>query len=68
MEGPAALSTGYVGIVTVIDKEHVIGRTDHVEIQVLRNLVLIYSKLKDKARIKRLSHYVELLRTREKAR
>ncbi len=37
-------------------------------IRLLRNLVLIYSKLKDKARVKRLSYYVEILRMREKAR
>lgn len=37
-------------------------------IRMLRNLVLIYSKLKDKSRVKRLSHYVEILRMREKAR
>jgi regulator of sirC expression with transglutaminase-like and TPR domain len=35
-------------------------------IRMLRNLVLIYSKLKDKSRVKRLSRYVEILRTRER--
>ncbi len=39
-----------------------------IVIRMLRNLVLIYSKLKDKSRVKRLSRYVEILRTREKAR
>ncbi|MCK4303479.1 MAG: transglutaminase family protein [Candidatus Eisenbacteria sp.] len=39
-----------------------------IVIRMLRNLVLIYSKLKDKTRVRRLSHFVEILRTREKAR
>jgi len=37
-------------------------------IRMLRNLVLIYSKLRDKNRVKQLSRYVEILRTRERAR
>ncbi len=39
-----------------------------IVIRALRNLVLIYSKMKHKSRVKRLSRYVEILRTREKAR
>lgn len=38
-----------------------------IVIRMLRNLLLIYSKLNDKRRVRRLSHYVEILRTREKA-
>jgi regulator of sirC expression with transglutaminase-like and TPR domain len=37
-------------------------------IRMLRNLLLIYSKQKENARVKRLTRYVEILRTREKAR
>jgi regulator of sirC expression with transglutaminase-like and TPR domain len=36
-------------------------------IRMLRNLVLIYTKIKDKTRQKRLSRYVEILRMRAKA-
>lgn len=38
-----------------------------IVIRMLRNLVLIYSKQQDKARVRRLTHYVEILQTREKA-
>ncbi len=37
-------------------------------IRMLRGLVLIYSKLRDKNRVKQLSRYVEVLRTRERTR
>ncbi|MDM7914661.1 MAG: transglutaminase family protein [Candidatus Eisenbacteria bacterium] len=39
-----------------------------IVIRMLRNLVLIYSKQQDKQRVRRLTHYVEILQTREKAR
>ncbi len=39
-----------------------------IVIRMLRNLVLIYSKQQDKARVRRLTHYVEILQTREKTR
>lgn len=39
-----------------------------IAIRMLRNLVLIYSKNQDKARVRRLTHYVEVLQTREKTR
>jgi regulator of sirC expression with transglutaminase-like and TPR domain len=39
-----------------------------IVIRMLRNLVLIYSKQQDKMRVRRLTHYVEILQTREKTR
>ncbi|MBD3301204.1 MAG: hypothetical protein GF346_02000 [Candidatus Eisenbacteria bacterium] len=39
-----------------------------IVIRMLRNLVLIYSKQQDKGRVRRLTHYVEILQTREKTR
>lgn len=39
-----------------------------IVIRMLRNLVLIYSKMQDKLRVRRLTHYVEILQTREKTR
>jgi regulator of sirC expression with transglutaminase-like and TPR domain len=39
-----------------------------IVIRMLRNLVLIYSKLQDKLRVRRLTHYVEILQAREKTR
>jgi len=39
-----------------------------IVIRMLRNLVLIYSKLQDKMRVRRLTHYVEILQAREKTR
>jgi regulator of sirC expression with transglutaminase-like and TPR domain len=37
-------------------------------IRMLRNLVISYSKRQEKARIRRLTHYMELLQSREKTR
>jgi regulator of sirC expression with transglutaminase-like and TPR domain len=39
-----------------------------IVIRMLRNLVLIYSKQQDKGRVRRLTHYVEILSSRQKAR
>jgi regulator of sirC expression with transglutaminase-like and TPR domain len=39
-----------------------------IVIRMLRNLVISYSKRQEKARIRRLTHYMELLQSREKAR
>lgn len=38
-----------------------------IVIRLLRNLVLIYSKQQDKSRVRQITHYVEILQTREKA-
>jgi len=37
-------------------------------IRMLRNLILTYSKLQDRARVRRLIRYVDILRSRERAR
>jgi regulator of sirC expression with transglutaminase-like and TPR domain len=39
-----------------------------IVIRMLRNLVISYSKRQEKTRIRRLTHYMELLQSREKAR
>ena len=39
-----------------------------IVIRMLRNLMLIYSKQQDKGRVRRLTHYVDILGTREKTR
>ncbi len=39
-----------------------------IVIRMLRNLVLNYSKQQDKGRVRRLTHYVEILQTRQKTR
>lgn len=39
-----------------------------IVIRMLRNLVLIYSKQQDKGRVRRLTHYVEILSSRQKTR
>lgn len=39
-----------------------------IVVRILRNLVLIYSKQQDKARVRQLTHYVEILQSREKSR
>lgn len=39
-----------------------------IVVRILRNLVLIYSKQQDKPRVRQLTHYVEILQSREKSR
>jgi regulator of sirC expression with transglutaminase-like and TPR domain len=52
-----------------LKEEYIASSTSRdIVIRMLRNLVLIYSKLQDKARVRRLTHYVEVLQTREKTR
>ncbi len=61
-------SDGYYFRESFADEFLAVSSPRDIIIRMLRNLVLIYSKLKDKSRMKRLSHYVEILRLRAKAR